>query len=433
MSETSKFFKRMANNQKAKGLGKLKFYCSACSKQCRDENGFQNHCTTAAHMAAMASFVSDPSAVLKDNSARFEDQFLDVLHTLFPNVAVKANTVYQEIVKDRHHVHMNSTKWAALGDFVKDAGKRGLFVVAEDELTGELLIKAVQKDKHLLFKSSAAASVRSGAEVLGTDGMDDVAKHLHNRKRLALEMAHAGVAALDHRGHDDVEADDSQHQDDDEGGGGGGGGGGGDGKDEMLKNRKSEGREKMPIRIELGKVARTETKAGPTTEPQRESGAQRREVASDRRSPCFLEDAGSCAVADVRTWVMEGMQVIVLSRVTVPTAQPGSEPVSVYRMQGKVVQVDAVKKAAAVKVSLDAHASAVVGKKNVALLVPFAELSQVQTMPGNRIMVGLGHHKGKAGVLKSIDVSHRTASVLFDGDQTQQLVSVPFGWFSKCA
>ena len=39
---------------------------------------------------------------------------------------MKANTVYQEVISDRHHIHMNSTIWSTLTNFVQHLGKTGL-------------------------------------------------------------------------------------------------------------------------------------------------------------------------------------------------------------------------------------------------------------------------------------------------------------------
>ncbi len=36
-----------------------------------------------------------------------------------------AKNVYNEYITDRHHVHMNSTKWLTLTEFVKYLGKTG--------------------------------------------------------------------------------------------------------------------------------------------------------------------------------------------------------------------------------------------------------------------------------------------------------------------
>lgn len=40
--------KGVANAMKAKGLGRLRWYCQVCQKQCRDDNGFKCHIATEA-------------------------------------------------------------------------------------------------------------------------------------------------------------------------------------------------------------------------------------------------------------------------------------------------------------------------------------------------------------------------------------------------
>ncbi len=46
---------------------------------------------------------------------------------------MNANNVYQEVIQDKEHVHMNATKWATLTDFVQYLGKMGKCVVEETE------------------------------------------------------------------------------------------------------------------------------------------------------------------------------------------------------------------------------------------------------------------------------------------------------------
>lgn len=47
---------------------------------------------------------------------------------------VLANTVYQEYIQDRHHVHMNATRWVSLSEFVKFLGRAGIAKVEGSEL-----------------------------------------------------------------------------------------------------------------------------------------------------------------------------------------------------------------------------------------------------------------------------------------------------------
>jgi DNA/RNA-binding protein KIN17 len=50
-----------------------------------------------------------------------------------PSSRVSAKNVYNEFIADRHHVHMNSTKWLTLTEFVKHLGRTGQCKVEETE------------------------------------------------------------------------------------------------------------------------------------------------------------------------------------------------------------------------------------------------------------------------------------------------------------
>src|SRR5690349_8639167 len=96
-----------------------------CEKQCRDENGFKCHCASEAHMRQMALFREDPDKFMDSYSREFEEAFLEVLRRK-GGCRVKANNVYQELITDRKHVHMNSTKWETLSSFVQYLGRKGI-------------------------------------------------------------------------------------------------------------------------------------------------------------------------------------------------------------------------------------------------------------------------------------------------------------------
>jgi len=51
----------------------------------------------------------------------------------FGTKRVKANTVYQEFIQDKHHQHMNSTRWVTLTEFVKHLGRTGVARVDETD------------------------------------------------------------------------------------------------------------------------------------------------------------------------------------------------------------------------------------------------------------------------------------------------------------
>ena len=106
-----------------------------CQKQCRDENGFKCHLTSESHRRQMMVFGENPdrgkhrnflaehttlclifgfcAAVLRGYSEEFESTFLEMLKRSHPNTRISAKVVYNEYINDRHHVHMNATKYVA--------------------------------------------------------------------------------------------------------------------------------------------------------------------------------------------------------------------------------------------------------------------------------------------------------------------------------
>lgn len=55
------------------------------------------------------------------------------LETRHNTQRVRANAVYNEYIQDKHHIHMNSTKWVTLTEFIKYMGREGLVRVDENE------------------------------------------------------------------------------------------------------------------------------------------------------------------------------------------------------------------------------------------------------------------------------------------------------------
>ncbi|KAL3795157.1 hypothetical protein HJC23_007385 [Cyclotella cryptica] len=145
--------KDIANRMKAKGLQKLKFYCQMCSKQCRDENGFKCHITSDSHLRQMKTFRENAGGILDDFSREFESAYIETLRRRHGTQRMNANNVYQEVIQDKHHVHMNSTKWATLTDFVQYLGRRGICVVEETERGW--YVTYIERDPALLARQEA--------------------------------------------------------------------------------------------------------------------------------------------------------------------------------------------------------------------------------------------------------------------------------------
>ena len=81
----------------------------------------------------MEVFGQNPRRVIEDFSSQFLKAFLEHLKRTHPFSRVEANHVYNDFISDREHVHMNSTKWTSLTEFVKWMGREGICKVDETE------------------------------------------------------------------------------------------------------------------------------------------------------------------------------------------------------------------------------------------------------------------------------------------------------------
>ncbi|KAF5467293.1 hypothetical protein F2P56_017130 [Juglans regia] len=142
--------KAIANRIKAKGLQKLRWYCQMCQKQCRDENGFKCHCMSESHQRQMQIFGQNPNRIVEGYSEEFECSFLDHMKRSHRFSRIAATVVYNEYINDRHHVHMNSTQWATLTEFVKYLGRTGKCKV--EETPKGWFITYIDRDSETLFK-----------------------------------------------------------------------------------------------------------------------------------------------------------------------------------------------------------------------------------------------------------------------------------------
>ncbi|KAK9683286.1 hypothetical protein RND81_10G129000 [Saponaria officinalis] len=143
--------KAIANRIKAKGLQKLRWYCQMCQKQCRDENGFKCHCMSESHQRQMEIFGQNPDRIVDGYSEEFEELFLEHMRRSHRFSRIAATVVYNEYIADRHHVHMNSTKWLTLTEFVKYLGRTGKCKV--EETAKGWFISYIDRDSETVFKN----------------------------------------------------------------------------------------------------------------------------------------------------------------------------------------------------------------------------------------------------------------------------------------
>jgi len=125
--------KALANKMKSKGLGRLRWYCQVCEKQCRDENGFKCHTQSESHVRKIQAVGEDTRKAISEYSQQFHNDFIRLLRTSHVEKAVHINQFYQEYIRDKNHIHMNASRWHSLTDYGKYLGREGICRVTENE------------------------------------------------------------------------------------------------------------------------------------------------------------------------------------------------------------------------------------------------------------------------------------------------------------
>lgn len=124
-----------------------KYYCHMCHKQCRDEHGFRCHKTSASHQRNMLQFLEAPDYYIEQFSSDLEAEFTKVLEARFPTQWVQAGKVYGLTLGSRKQIHLNSTKWESLEEFVEYLKGKGEIEVEESEGTGLMICKKTNKEE----------------------------------------------------------------------------------------------------------------------------------------------------------------------------------------------------------------------------------------------------------------------------------------------
>lgn len=137
------------NGYQQKGLQRLRWYCQACERQMRDENGFKwwdiviianrasltgsSHVQSEPHVRQMLLIGEDPKKHIRDFSNQFQHDFLQLLRTSHGEKQVHCNNFYQQYIAEKEHLHMNATKWPSLTEFAKHLGREGICRVEDTE------------------------------------------------------------------------------------------------------------------------------------------------------------------------------------------------------------------------------------------------------------------------------------------------------------
>ena len=131
-------------------------------------------------------------------SSEFEQNFLEVLSRRHGTKRVHSNVVYQEYIQDKQHVHMNSTKWETLTNFILYLGKSGKAVVDETEkgwylawIDRDPAAMAKQAALERKRKHDADDETRKEREIRARRGRARVGPRRRRRRRRAADGARA--------------------------------------------------------------------------------------------------------------------------------------------------------------------------------------------------------------------------------------------------
>jgi DNA/RNA-binding protein KIN17 len=171
---------------KAKGLQKIKYYCEMCRKQCRDDNGFKCHIMSESHQKQALIVSENPDLIVNDNSKQFTEAFMFILKTRYKTKKVLANTVFQEQIKDRDHVHLNGTRWTTLTDFAHWLGENGLVKVENSERG--VMVTYIDRDPETLRRQELEAKRVQQAKEAAIKAQKEIERQRAAAKKLYEEI-----------------------------------------------------------------------------------------------------------------------------------------------------------------------------------------------------------------------------------------------------
>ncbi|KAK0635674.1 domain of Kin17 curved DNA-binding protein-domain-containing protein [Bombardia bombarda] len=196
--------KQIGAQIKARGLNRLRWYCSPCQKSCRDENGYKMHCQSESHTRKVLEVGANFKGVQEDFSKEFLHEFVSLLKTAHGEKQIHINKFYQEVIARRDHTHLNATKWHSLTEFAKYLGKNsicrveekddGIFIAwindspeamkrREEARRKELQDKGDEEREQMLLKEQIKrAQKEAGSRGVELEGEEDEEKHALNRQ-----------------------------------------------------------------------------------------------------------------------------------------------------------------------------------------------------------------------------------------------------------
>ncbi|KAM3574770.1 hypothetical protein VYU27_003299 [Nannochloropsis oceanica] len=426
--------KAIANKAKSKGLQRLRWYCQMCEKQCRDENGFKCHTMSESHLRQMRVYAENPTQVMEKFSSEFEENYLETLSRLHGTKRVPANQVYQELICNKTHIHMNATKWDALTTFIKYLGKKGLCLV--DETEKGWFVQWI--DREYLKRREEIEKARK----------EEVEEEVRLQRLMAARAAAAAAATGGERKAEEEEEGKRELRRGEEegrivigagrlGGGGEGGGRGGGGIKRPRpvaatgnvfggQEEEEEGwRMSMKKKMVVGGNGVGEGGGGKKSELEKlmeqDTARKAAEAAARKKREEVEEEMGDGGMEEGRTenWLMEGIVVKIVNK------KIGGG--KYYKQKGRVEKL--LEGGFVGEICLTGEEGGREGGRGgggVRLRIDQEELETVIPAVGGRVLILNGKGKGREGEMVGLDVENYACAVRVRGEREMVLKGVQY-------
>lgn len=134
----------------------------------------------------MLLFGQNSGSFTYEFSKDFFSSFMDILKRQFGTKRVKANKVYQQVIADKNHVHMNATRWHTLTGFCQWLGKSGICSV--DLIEDEWWVTYIDRDPETLERQKKSEKKKKMDKDDEEKLLDFIEKQVErDRKRKAEE------------------------------------------------------------------------------------------------------------------------------------------------------------------------------------------------------------------------------------------------------
>ena len=158
----------------------------------------------------MRVFAENPNSILDEFSRDFEKGYLETLSHLHGTKRVKANTVYQEYIADKHHIHMNSTTWTTLTGFLMYLGRESKAIV--DETEKGWFIQYIDRDPKVLARQAQLESkIQYELDEVDRKKQEILTEMKYAYQKLNENNNNHDVDDVDNNNYDDGGDDDDKH------------------------------------------------------------------------------------------------------------------------------------------------------------------------------------------------------------------------------